>query len=142
MTDDVRDLVALRPARETDVDFIMDVWLKHYRDHAKKVRNTEYYDGHREAIRRLFARDKTQLIVACNRESTDVVLGWLCFDDSTVHYAYVKYDFRRSGVIWMLLQSTPLPHELRYSHTTPQWERWLKRRNRFGRYDPYRFFME
>lgn len=94
--------IALRPARESDTAFIVDTWRRSY-EQAPQVRGAdEAYM--RRAIQRAVA-DAEKLLVACDSEDDDTLIGWLAASPPTLHYVYVRADFRRAGIARSLLDS-------------------------------------
>jgi len=96
---------ALRPANEGDRGFIVDSWAKSYSSPASDFAIAPgdadmYFRAQRSAIE--LCLGSSEVLVACDPDpeyAASVALGWCCFRrPSTLHYLYVKEDFRPSGI--------------------------------------------
>lgn len=95
----------LRPMRESDRNYILSSWLRSYagkgldaRDYAEHSR---FYLDYAPVVRALCER--SQVIVACMPDASDVVIGWMAIEGDALHYVCVKPRWRRLGVArWML----------------------------------------
>ncbi len=96
-------LVAFRAFRPDDMRCVTSNWLKSFRDSpwAGCVSNDQYYDAYSETLRQLFVRG-TKILVACNKDDADQIVGWIAIEDvkggCAVHYVYVKDGFRQGGL--------------------------------------------
>lgn len=111
--------IRIRPAVEADLPFILSSWVQSYCDRdngaleVKRVRDSVLKAGHRLLVARLLAADDTVTLVACKDDAENVIVGWSCCthvyatsDDvnpaptktSTLHYVYIKSDFRGNGI--------------------------------------------
>lgn len=57
-----------------------------------------YFETYGEYIKRIIARPHCLLRMAVLSDDHDVVLGWSCMEEKTLHYAYVRQDYRRHGI--------------------------------------------
>lgn len=103
-------LVRIRDLRDTDRALVIATWLRSYRDSAlaRQHSDTVYYARQASVIDKLLGISPTY--IACDVDSDDVILGWLCgvrtrYDVATVHklvnvvhYLYVKHAFRGLGI--------------------------------------------
>lgn len=98
-----------RPARPSDVPFILDSWIKSFRESpwAGVVPNNQFYDVTRSAIEGLLERG-ARLVVACSKADPDQILGWSCTEKvrggDAAHFVYVKDPYRRRGLATELIQ--------------------------------------
>lgn len=116
--------VRLRPANQTDVPFIFNSWLKSYRDSAgaKTVSNTVYFAEHHKLIERIVKNNS--VILAVNDSDPSQIYGYICAGQTegifTLHYLYVKHNFRNLGIGKVLLNA--FEHDLAtagiYTHHT------------------------
>lgn len=97
----------MRYATEGDQNFIINSWLKSYRDSnfADPITSDVYFKQHRSLIIDMLSDGVT--IVACNPDSTDQIFGWVNAIPSEVgitvfNYVYVKHPYRRLGIGGML----------------------------------------
>lgn len=96
--------VIFRPAKESDIKFIMSSWKMSWRTcpWAGCIRNDEFYASIRSTIEGLLGRGAT-LTVACTTEHPDAILGWLCSEVlpdglCAVHYTYTKDPYLRMEI--------------------------------------------
>jgi GNAT superfamily N-acetyltransferase len=113
------DLI-FRAMAETDRNFVLSSWLRTYA-HSGEVKHTydervdDYYRDYEPVVKALIAR--SQVICAVLPENHDVVVGWVCVEDDTLHYVLVKPRFRECGIAGQLLDGMDaLP--LAYTHRT------------------------
>lgn len=99
----LEELVAFRPFRPEDMRCVCDNWLRGFRDSpwAGCVTNDQYFEVYSETLRQLFVRG-TKILVACNKNDVDQILGWVAIEDVkggvAVHFVYTKDGFRRMGL--------------------------------------------
>lgn len=112
--------IRVRRAQPADLPFIMRSWLESYgrgSPHTVLIPKLEFFPGHREIIDELLARDGCQLLVACDNEDHQVLLGFICTELTDIcHYAYVKKTFRRLGIAGMLAAVAGLVNPIKASH--------------------------
>lgn len=103
--------------------FVSKSWLASFRssDWAGPVPNNLFEQVYADAIRQLLERG-AQVLVACNPDAPDHVLGWICFertrdDRPVVHYMYTKSLFRRRGVARSLLAAAGIDPKARFFYT-------------------------
>ena len=131
--------------RPEDEPFIYSSWLKSFR---KSKVNTglggqAYHNKQSQRITQILERDNTRVIVACDTEDDDLILGYCVFEIKTseaiLHYVYVKESFRRMQIASALVKM--LRSEIRdkpfwYSHL-PANEELLEAAQKFNiEYDP------
>lgn len=134
------DAVALRGVAASDVKFIADAWCESGRKAGcPKGANPEpivYQSGpSRKTLRpsstdpltyiaeehalvgRIMARPTTRVLVACNPEDPDQIVGFVCFETPRTntprltprpiyHYCYIKELFRRRGIARQLVDAS------------------------------------
>jgi hypothetical protein len=100
--------ISIREALDTDASFIFRTWLRSYRTSlfARQMSNETYYGNHKVLVEA--ALRGCRVIVAVDPEDPDHIIGWSCFlpssDLVTVHYVFVKEQFRGMGIMKILLQ--------------------------------------
>jgi len=100
--------IELRPVEAGDIHFILDSWLKSYRDAVRNVSDDDYFKHHQALIAAIASR--SSLVVACDKETPAFILGYVCgelLSDSRgilVHYAYTKQNYRCHGIMRDLLK--------------------------------------
>jgi spore coat polysaccharide biosynthesis protein SpsF (cytidylyltransferase family) len=104
MTDATLDVVRIRQGRKEDQVFIIDSWLESYRlsRWAKKVPGPIYYREHKARV--LETLRSSTVLVACDKEQDDHLVGWCAYDTRALHYVYVKGQMRRFGIARELIQ--------------------------------------
>lgn len=94
--------ISLRPATSEDVSFIFSSWLKSYRGSpfARNVANEIYFNEHHLLIEKLVREN--EVIIACNNEDENQIYGYIVAGKTesifTLHYIYVKHNFRSMGI--------------------------------------------
>lgn len=90
--------IVIRPASVDDAAFVISSYLKSQRNegHNALMSNDVYYARVKPRVERMIARD--QVIVACSPEDAWHLYGWLAYEPGVVHYAYVKFPYRRFGI--------------------------------------------
>ena len=134
---------AIRPARQTDLPFVLNSWLRNYHEHgdgARHVPNEVFFSdaGHHGVVTSLLATSTT--LIACLPDDDDAICGWCCaeaYDDGrgVLHFVYVKAPYRRMGVGQTLLRSVGFPLTV-CTHWTPVIRSW-RERGRIYVYNPY-----
>ena len=124
----------LRGPRESDTAMIMDSWLRsglQYPIFASevgrppirlRVPGTLLLSQSRTFLKSLIP--SSQLLVLCNPEDNDHIMGWICFEkeDPCLHFLFIKFNFRRMGMGGRLLRESGLPQspdECEVSWRTP-----------------------
>ena len=102
-------------------NFIINSFLKSYRDSKKELNNQEYYLNYSRII--LDFISKFEIKVAVNTDDPDQIYGWLMCDpvSNCLIYAYVKYPFRRFGIFNELCMKSSLNWDVQvfYRFQTP-----------------------
>src|SRR6056297_1572859 len=99
--------VHVRTANEEDVHFILNSWLKSFRNSqfAKGISSTVYFTEHHKVLRKLLKR--STILVACNPEDQNQIYGYLVLEKVDgvlcIHFAYTKQVFRKLGIQRQLL---------------------------------------
>jgi hypothetical protein len=93
--------ILIRSANSNDVSFIYSTWLRSHRydsELGKSCQNSVYYEHYKLVIDRILKDERTITFVACLESEPDTILGYLVGEPGTIHYCYVKEDFRRFGL--------------------------------------------
>lgn len=100
---------------------VYSTWLRSYEHSSpmtKQVPRAVFFTEHHKVIDRIMARDPI-VKMAVMPDDPSVVFGWAVVEKGpayTVHYVYVKPDFRKYGIAKALLADIPRPFN--YSHWT------------------------
>lgn len=146
--------VAFRPAEPRDHDFVIGAWETSYRlaDTAGMVLAVNWATVMREQFAQVIARPYVRTVVAYETDDPDPgiadLLGFIVAEpDETpplVYYAFVKENFRRSGIARRLFKAAGIDpaKQFHYACSTP-WclklaskipmGRWRPRRGRYSR---------
>lgn len=117
----VRDMVP------RDLPWVMDSWLRSYRDHTtakltKSMPRIEYGRRWRRLVEALIARSRVVVLTPSFDEAT--ILGWACVEAGAwLHYCHVKPEFQRFGVARTMFDATITRGPVLYSHRTTCWEK-------------------
>jgi hypothetical protein len=116
MLPNLAEVVAFRPMAPGDVNFVLDSWLRSYREspYAGCIPNNRFFDIMHEAVEGLLARG-AKVEVACAKHDPDKILGWLCGEiineELCLHFCYVKDPYRRMGLMTELLDRLDETHK-------------------------------
>ncbi len=132
--------VKLREAESGDRNFILNSWLKSYRnsDMAKKISNDVYYHFHAKLIEEYLSQ--STVVMAVNPLNPIQIFGYAVVDreDNTIHYVYTKHTYRKLGVAKKLLDVL-LPdlgkNPTRSTATNYGWRHYSQKYNLY--YNPY-----
>ena len=89
---------ALRPARPTDLPYVVDTWIKSARSPHERLRDAT------GRVRAIIAQPTTTLVVACLPDDDDAILGWACHTPDKM-YSYVRRGARDQGLEKALTES-------------------------------------
>lgn len=99
--------VKIRPPKPSDSNFILNSWLKSYRNSllTRTWKNEDYYPAQTKLIQNLVGEWPTHII--CNSLDEDQIYGYVCGalteNEYIVHYAYMKWTYRKLGFIKTLV---------------------------------------
>jgi hypothetical protein len=119
--------VKIRAAEAGDWDFMRKAWRATFLIGGPAVQGADkqlYFDE----MTKVFAAilPTAQATIACDPEDDANQLGFACYTSTTLHFVYVLQDFRRNGIVPMLLGGLSLRH---YSFKTSQGVRRMKPRD-------------
>ena len=93
----------IREKIASDNNFILNSWLKSYKDVEKIIPNDIYYREHAKLIQSAL-KDKN-IFVAVSEDDATQIIGYICYETQQLlptipilHYVYVKYPYRHLGV--------------------------------------------
>lgn len=118
--------LALRPMESGDRSFVIDSWLRSYRESAfaRRIPHDVYYSrfGHSGLVEEIVDR-AGQVVVACLPEKPTFLYGWIACSQPgaapLLHYLYVKQDFRPAGIAARLFALLAPTDPLRITHDLP-----------------------
>lgn len=95
--------VILRNPVESDFNFIINSWLKSYRNSAfaTHIPNDVYFHAHSKIIKKTL--EIGRVVVICSAEDNEQIMGYLVYEGRDnlfiMHFCYVKYPYRRLGLM-------------------------------------------
>lgn len=133
----------VRPAKQEDIPFILNSWLKRYRDaiSVRLVTDRVYYEKQHQVIRAILGKVGLGIFVACSQEDEDQIYGYVVGETLSdkwliIHWVYVKGPFRRFGIAKDLMKRVLGGfEEIHYSHKTHLIE-FLDKEKKW-KYNPY-----
>lgn len=107
MSNELHDLVIVRPMHDGDRNFVRSSWLRSYRELTKWAPKDAYFRLHHDVVEGLLAR--ARCVVAAAKDDDAHVLGWACGEPSDshplLHFAYVKQAYRNHGLATKLVDA-------------------------------------
>lgn len=120
--------VTIRSAEAGDLNFVLNSWLKRYRDaiRARFVSDKVYYAVQHEVITKILQQPGLVALVACNAAEPNQIYGYVIAEKNhivpdlmLVHWIYVKGPFRKFGLAKSLLSALPQDRSnVHYTHRT------------------------
>lgn len=109
---DFKGLYDVRDFKESDRNFILATFLRglYYGDSwFSLIPKSIFMDNYKIVADNLMRSSRTTIKVACLKEDSDVILGYsiLSSDFQTIHWCYVKSDWRKHGIARSLLPQFP-----------------------------------
>mgnify|MGYP006270041487 CR=1 FL=1 len=105
----LNSLIDLRDLLEWDVNFIYQTWLKglyYGSDFWKQMKGDTYYSTYKRLIERILVTPGTKVKIACLKEDPEVVIGYAVYTGDTLHWAFVKPQWRKMGIAKAIIPDT------------------------------------
>jgi GNAT superfamily N-acetyltransferase len=118
----IEDLVILRAIEEDELSFVYHSWLHSLRagsNYHRGIPSSVYYNNHKRKL--YLALDRSHTIVATPKDHPKIISGYIVWESSdpvTVHYIYVKSDFRKLGLGKLLLEVATSGKKIVGTHRT------------------------
>lgn len=108
---------AIRQSKESDIPFIYSSWLESYAS-TWDIKKSTFMKEYKYVIDEILLEGCAS--VACKKDEPDVVFGYMVYslDFPTVHYAYVKENFRKHGIAKSLFDGSGLYLPITITHRT------------------------
>lgn len=93
--------LTFRGIEADDFHFVLNAWMRSYRDCKRTMKNSEYFQGQQNLIAELAKR--RQLVIGCDADTPAWIAGFCCgtlLDDGRLllDYVYVKQAYRERGI--------------------------------------------
>lgn len=120
-------LFVVRPVAKDDWALIYSSWKKSHRGRRKErqrsaVPPVEYYHRMQRRIDACLAREGAEVIVACDADDPDFILGWACVEGDVLHYVYVRQAARGLGVARKLLAGRRVTRATHWTHCAREYD--------------------
>lgn len=102
------DLITTRGLHMDDVNFIIVTWLKglyYGNSWFREIDKNAFMSSYEKVIKQLLIKPGTDVVVSCYKDDPEVILGYAIIENQTLHWAYVKDDWRRIGILKSILPS-------------------------------------
>lgn len=85
-----------------DRNFVLSTWLRSFKDMTRGKRRDEFFRFTRPQVE----ADVTNgtVLIACDEAEPGSIVGWVCYRDDIVRWAYTVYPLRNNGVYRFLRQ--------------------------------------
>lgn len=90
--------IKVRAFKKADEKYVLATWKRTLKDDPTcawvpdKIYFAEYNPRCDKTLRNKCC------LVAVSTENPDFIVGWLCYDDNVLHYAFVRDEYRKLGV--------------------------------------------
>ena len=133
----------IRDAIPADLPLIYDSWKKSFRYDSGFGRsftgfNDVYNSNYNKVIEHIILDEQTFTKIACLKNEPKVILGYIVFNTSTLHYIFIKEAFRNKFKIFEGLMGL-IPGLRSYTHRTSHFDHKMKS---YGHliYNPFSLF--
>lgn len=104
----ISDLVELRAAEESELNFVRHSWLRSLRsgeDQFKQMKSSVYFEGHGKLLERALKRG--YCLLATPNGSPHIIVGYIVWETgdgvTALHYVYTKQNYRNMGLASYLM---------------------------------------
>jgi GNAT superfamily N-acetyltransferase len=122
-------------SNKSEVGFVYKSWMGSYKNHAGVIPYGMYRDIMQVFLDRIIKRDGCIVVLITHPNDPDFLFGFAVGerDTPTLHYIYVKEDYRRTGVATDTLEFLGLEN-FEYTHSTSLGRKFLNPRG--GKHRP------
>jgi hypothetical protein len=130
---------ALRPYKESDLNFIQNSWGASYykgADYLDYLSPKEFNSKHRPIREELLKKPTIACIIACDSQDEDLILGWILVEKPKgkgllLHYLYVKEAFKGEGISEELIKKALPEKPILVTHMTDRARKIIKKKKEF-----------
>lgn len=104
-----KDLVEIRNAVPSDVNFILATWLRGLRygnEWFEMIDSKAFFENYNKVANAILSHPNTTVKVACLKEDHDVILGYAVLGKDCLHWAHIKSPWRKIGLATEMVPST------------------------------------
>ena len=132
----LRETFTLRAMEPCDYSFILDSWLRSFKNSPRGCRLEDYWTSQRKTCEHLLGT--TDVLIASPKDWPEGILGWICGETQgetcVVHYVYSKKAVQKMGLASFLVFELRGPSpKLAYTHLRPPFSLFIERLG--GHYD-------
>ena len=144
--------IGYRTARPQDRDFVQGTLLNHFYEEsfwAQRLTTRTFFDGHTVLVQTLLDRPTVHVLVACEKDDEDALLGFAIFEPRdefgnapVFDFLYVKKAWRGLGIGRMLFEAAraeaSLPEDLHGVHVSYATKAWFTTKSQKGLEERFR----
>lgn len=93
----------IREETPDDNAFILSSWKQSYRATYPDLHSGPFFSSLEQQLRKI--RKRSKILVACDPERPEFIVGYVVYEPEAVHYIYVKEIRRENGVARELLKA-------------------------------------
>jgi len=142
---DAVELFSIRPYCKEDLNFIQNSWGASYykgADYIDYLSPKEFNEKHRPIREQILNKPNIALLIACNNQDQDHILGWILVEKPKTkgiifHYLYVKEAFKGEGISDELLKKALKDKPILVTHMTDRARKIIRKKKEF--FKDYRF---
>jgi hypothetical protein len=104
----VEAVVIIRQCEAADKNLILASWLKgqyYSNPYWQHMKPADYYKLYTQKITDILYRPDTRIDIAVMAEDPSIIMGYLVYEGNIVHWAFVKKDFRSTGILKLLVNN-------------------------------------
>lgn len=92
--------LSIRDVDVQDLNFIFSSWKRslYYTKPYRYIDPSTYHRCHGQLIERILNSPNVQIKVACLEDDPNIIVGYSVFQPKTLHWIYVKEDWRRQRI--------------------------------------------
>lgn len=103
MNEEIKELVNIRPGKIEDKNFILATWLRglyYGNSWFKEIDKDSFMRHYHDILMAILTKPATVVAVVSLKDDENVILGYSVssFDESTLHWVFVKDNWRRVGL--------------------------------------------
>lgn len=118
-----KKLIKIRQATESDRHYIINTWLRSYREHSTwkllyYMPEKEYNIRYRRIILSILQSPNVTISILTPSDDDSLILGYAVYEPTTLHYIHIRKEFQKLGLAKLLISHLFDGRNMRYSHQT------------------------